>query len=745
MSEAYRIWLGTKTQKFGERDRQVVSEIVERAERYPKVELEEGTQRPKRSSFAEFMRAMRWMTDETMPPDHIAMMTGGKLVRDAYLEARREAGNAADEYYVKAIGELRSEEFRRSVRELAKQPPIELSAKTEDGVSRTLVLKPLEAVVILAHSMSGVPVNRIVLGEPSGGDPRRVWRLTDGDVRAIAERASRWPAWKTLKKVMDDSWEAIAPVYKARTGVDLPDKRTFYMTMFRDWSTDPDSTVGRLMETGQFGTLEQARKALELTPLLVLLSPEARGFLKKVVGSEKPLIIRSALADTFRHIANVRSYIRGAKMVDWIETNILNEEVSDALLKSDYGARMLAQWDALKRDLGGVIHTELTRSAKAVEWYLRRATSVRLASPWVVLKQIMSAPAGLVYYADKDVPLGELLAAGLRRADELVARVRELSPYLKARSTTLAYDPFWEAHRGTAEEALALGRASYGVRSQVVIQKMLGWGDRRAVNFLIRMAGEYVRRTRPELSGEEFYREVAKHAELSTIMTQVPTDMMDRPTISRTLRDPWRMAANYLWGARGKQWGLVLGTLQRAMAEKSPDAIRNAAIALAAAGVAQSAGVAMVDEAKRKWKTVLVDDEDEDAPNAAIMLGLATVENLIGTAPFLGGEVIPAISQAVYGAIGAKDVAQARAMRIGRTGPLASPARDVAILSGLAKDLFLIETRLREARTADQRKAIKQRLRLRVWTGAKALARLASETTGIPMNQILELFPELRR
>jgi len=203
----------------------------------------------------------------------------------------------------------------------------------------------------------------------------------------------------------------------------------------------------------------------------------------------------------------------------------------------------------------------------------------------------------------------------------------------------------------------------------------------------------------------------------------------------------------YMYGARGAQFNALSFAWRMMLREKTPDSIRSAATALFAAGLMQAGGIALIDTMKSLHRRGdLYDWSDEGALDekmqAAIgLIPMMTLENVLSTVPILGGGFASGLSASLYQWMGEKDVARLRSARVGQGGVFSTAERDFATTARAFTSLMQMADDLDAAKTPNQRRAIKQRVKNRFRAAGRATVRTLSELFGVPVNQVVDLFP----
>jgi hypothetical protein len=370
--------------------------------------------------------------------------------------------------------------------------------------------------------------------------------------------------------------------------------------------------------------------------------------------------------------------------------------------------------------------------------FMKNATPVRLANPFVWLKQPMSMPAAVAYFGNAKY-LANMYGP---RDGQFIKDVLKANGTLAGRAAGKHFDPNLPEWRGEGSGSAITGvyrsrlSAMQG-RSANFVQAAMGRSDKVAINGIIMAARQYVKDTQPNLKGDEFVAEVGRQAAMAVKMTQVATYGIDRTMMERNITNPFQRMMTYMWGARGAQFNLLAHSMKGAFVNGTPDAMRNAAMVWATAGIAQSAQIVLVDMMRSRGD----DPPSEDDYNKAYSAGVQIFESMATTMPGPVSEFVSAMTAPIYRQIGDKKTAQLRNFRMGKTGPLSGTVTDVSKMFSVMSDMITGAKQM-EGMSRKQRARFEELQAQRLKSGRKALIRVGSEMFGVPVSQVANLLPE---
>lgn len=731
----------------------ILAEVMESAKRFPRDVIDPETGKPVPRSL--FRRALDAIGDVMF--EFTNMVPAGDLLSPRLAEGlktmRQRAGQDGDILVVRLIDIMREMEGR--IKEYRSAEPIYVDAilggdvRTGNGGKPSrLKLEVPEAMSLAMYieaersearkaagsarsgksELAGL-TDRFVLGRSANGQADRVWHLTEEQKDAVLGALTpqqRADATRLAQYADEEVYPAIAAEFKARTGRDLT-KREFYQRIVRDISFMNRPEFSSRQERERF---EDWAEIANKRPLTYGLTPEGEGFLRDVRHNELPIIVGDIFARYKQTADDAAHFIKASRYKTWIEANILgNKELVNVLSGSTPGRQLLQHFRDMHDKVGGVINLGLDSADRALSNLLERATVARLGSPWVIVKQPMSVFSGCMHFGLEYLPYI------FSRNTEEIVETKKRSAYLRRRKEERTFDPFMTVsglagQRGDIDPLFRHGRR--------IVAWMMEKGDSMAINGIIHMAAKYVRDKWPNLTGEEYWRTVAAEADKATQFTQVATDALDRSMFERNITSPVKKLLVYMYGARSKQYNLIMMALRRAWYRRDAESMRSVVTAFLTVGLAQSTTIALWDLIRSRIRA----DSEDEVGNMAAALAVLSMESILGTVPLLG-DFIPAVSSAAYTSIGEKTLARLRSARIGQGGIFSQAARDAGTLISFGRQWLTLEKSLREAKTPAKRRAIKQRLREKTRMSMKVVTRIFGEVAGVPYHHVvLELFPK---
>ncbi|HUT57755.1 MAG TPA: hypothetical protein VNA25_07870, partial [Phycisphaerae bacterium] len=696
-------------------------------------------------------RHVRSALTETLRPYTEAGVFGSGF-EQFYKESRQKAGHVAGEAYrtwsrgmdalrpemkiaVKARPEYKVEltrggafeDGKGGVRESVKMAPQELW----DVAMQILASRAAPDDASLRHML-----DRFVMGESAKGQAERVWHSTPADRQRILASLSNQERRivEKMGQLHDDLYEAVDAEYFRHNKEHLA-RRDYYNMIRRDLSF----TKGKIVK-GTDGEPVDLAKAMQKQSLLVGLSPHGMAFTKETTVTQAPYMVGNLISKSIQHASDVHRYIEASMMKDWLLDNVLqNEElvtVANASVAGQEAVRYLAD---LEKKIAGTLDRGADEISGLIEGILDNATMVRLFSVWVAAKQEVSAVSGATYFGLKYLPY-------MFKSDRVLERqVIEASPYLYKRWNTSSFAVFGldAVERGESDPLAGKMKTRHYV--QKGLRKTLAFGDRRAILKLSRMAAAKVRDTQPQLKGQAFVNEVARQTDIAAQTTQVATEGMDRSLMQRNVKNPaQRIMVSYMWDARGAIWNQIIASWRKMYREQNASAFAGFSATILTAGIMNAAGIAAIDMVKRGYKAARDDDDDDKAETLsrkALQFGLATAENIIGVTPILGADLVPVIAGAIYASAGEKDEAHKRQARIGQGGVLSTPMRDINTLFRNSTYFTGLSERLANAKTERERSAIRLQAETRMVQLQRTMARVGSELSGLPVNQVIDMLP----
>lgn len=777
MSEAYQKWrqelriqeAAKRVNVEGAVPKEIVDDAMAHLKRFKPSKVDPEREEVRRNAFERFLHAAHNAWSEWDRLYNIVGIALGKKMMRYMQELRHDYGEAGDKLVVGAEDLNEVTLGRNTLREALNAPEKRFDAihggdvrTGEGGERRPVRLSPDEQMYLATQYVAGLrnddpsikyAPTRFVLGGPSDGQASRVIHITLETLRQIHDgltEAQRKVVYAYADYMDDVVYPAVNKVYRQHNGVDLP-KREFYAAIRRDY-TLAGMVGGKKpkMSAEEEKRYDHYQKLLEKLPLLHGLDPNNMAFLKKTKANELPIIVRGLTEVFLNSVKDAALYVKVNPIRDFIAATLIGTEdnptpLSIAMRRSEIGARAYRYLKDFHDKIGGTINLGLDATDSLMEKYLGRATTVRLASPWVALKQPMSAPAAAIVFGAKYLMSGikAFTHENMRFTDDIINR----SNYFQRRIREVNVDVFFsDPSLTSARSALLAGRPSLYNRSQLLTAALMRAGDKTAMRMVIMMARDYVLDTRPDLKGEAFKNEVARQAAIAFQQTQVASDVLDRTMIERHISDPWKRMLAYMYGARGAMFNCITYSWRSMLQERSPENIRMFGAMLAGIG-AQALGVAIVDAMKVAYRERIAklnrsDESEEVYEKMARLVPIMSFENIASTIPFLGGGFASGTFAALYQTLGEKDVARLRSARVGQGGVLSTAERDFATILRLASTHLRYAEEMEKAKTYNQRRALKQRIKAKQRDAFRALVRYLSELYGIPVNQVLDMMPQ---
>jgi hypothetical protein len=754
-SESYDLYKKSLAFENGEsgpyRNEEMQNKIISSARKLltQAIDLERG--QPVRGTISKIRRGVSRFFGEFVK-DAFMLERLGPEVGKAYSEAREQFGTKADNAWSEAVKFIRKGENVEPIRKAVQAPDYKMRAtlggSLKDGVGgreQEMRLTAGEQLTIAMHWMAAKQggeeaakvkdaIHKVVLGEGAKGQENRVFHLSDAELDRLVTSLNpdQRKALEVLRQAYDMMFPYVAETYKSITGKDLP-KREYYSHITRDMSFTTDK-----MTEAERKTAENEFTLFNRFPLTYQIDPNKKGFVQKLGYADQPIMVRDAFDEVERHMADVAYYISASNMRQWVSDNFLSRQamgVRQSLQGSDEGEMILSHMKDLHDKIGGFVNVGTDTLDRAIGAFIRNATITRLASPWVWLKQPMSMPSAATYFGL------EHLGAAFNRDKAFINSVTQASPYLFRRYSERQYDRFLADVPFEGRSAGLTERWTPRSRIQDFVGSRMKQFDKTAIDGIIMMAKSYVEKNSPNLKGDAFIAEVARQANIAVQRTQVATDMLDRSMAERNIVNPVKKMMIYMYGARGAQFNLLANAFVMARKERSPDAYRLLANTLISAGMMQATGIALVDLLKTEYKGVLKEKEEEELAAKATDFGMAIFENLASTIPVIGTEFLPAIMAPIYQRIGLKDKARLRTYRIGMTGPLSTTVRDLHTILSSAGRIQEASSGLGQAKNSAQRRAANYKMNTNIDRAVRASLRLGSEAFGVPVNQMIDLFP----
>ncbi len=743
-------------------DPQVVGKITQTVGKWAKTKLDAAGNQIRQTKAS---RIIKDAIANTTRPVFMAEQLG---VRDELLDVARGATDESGRVMASYKDMMQTPERSQRMGRIIKSGPVKLAARlggtftpvegeATGGRETTLEMDPRVAVtyymylkraeaVANTEGRSGArldnAVSRFVIERSSDGDEKKVFHVSKAErerfIQQMEKNADVRAETEAMNKAMDMIYEAVSAQHERIHGSPLQ-KDDFYFHMIRDPAWIKRNAQGKV----DAKTAEDVFKLFEHGKTFMALNPESASMLQQVQWSDAPLILRRADDMSVTSLSDAARYLEASPQKDWIEKNILNPVSKAAMSESETGVRQIEYWNKMADTIGGMVDLERSPFAKAVSAFIKSATPVRLMNPYVWAKQPMSMPASIAYFDNNMKYLGAMYG---RRDKSFIDQVMKASGTLQGRYASRQFDVFLPDHRGQGAGASDTGiydskmQALRG-KSTKFTQSMMQKTDRIAINGIIMAARQYALDKNPGLTGEALVRETAKHAANAVKMTQVATYSSDRTLMETNVDSPWeRMVLTYMWGARGAQYNLMMNALRKAWDGKDASSLKTAAVTLAMAGLAQSAGVTMVDTMRDKIRSG-GEPSDEDV-NQLLKFSVGMAESIFGTVP-MATEFSSTLFGPLYRAIGATDTAQKRTFRAGQTGPLSAPVGNIAAIFSAAERLYKSGDQMAKAKTPSQKRAMKQREKDAIKRAIKAAVRLSSETTGIPVSQLMQVYTDI--
>jgi hypothetical protein len=750
----YTKWRKAEAEKMAERqpDAGIAESVISSSRKFSEIEVDEFNRvKPKNRVGKAIMKVATDLSRPVFIADSLGIE---KPFMDVSTKATDQSGK------MMAFAKKWRDKAKEVGSRIAKGTPVVLEVKTggpidKDGVRSTKVrmtkTEALNYYLLIKRAEMEAQVDgkegraktlehalgRFVMGEKAEGDTGKVFFISKEERAKFKAAMESDPdvvkATAQIEEAMNKSYDAINEQYRDMYGVDL-ERDAFYFHMVRDVSF-----LTKYVPANAEPELKNAFNLFKQGDMLRGFSPESLGALKDINWSDAPIMIRNAYDQTESHFNNVAKYLETSPVKEWVDRNILNQTVMTELGKSEQGRRALEYYRNMSDTIGGAIHRELTGIDKILKVVIGNATVTRLASPWVMAKQVMSMPSALTHFGYDPKYISTMFGTVDK---DFIGKVLEENGTLAGRRASKEYSALFPEYTGEGSGAEITGAYNSKLawlqsKSGKLTRTMMGAGDNFAINRIIMMAKKYVETNNPELTGKAFLQEVGRQAAYATKKTQVATYGIDRTLQERNVQGAMDRMIVYMWGARGAQANLLFHSMSKAFSEKNADAYKAAGMTFLAAGLAQSGGVVLLDMIRDGLRDD--DDEPEDMILKAQKFGVGVFESIAGTVP-VASDFLPAVTGPIYKAMGDKDAAATRKYRLSRTGPVSSAIMDVSKLIDFGMEFATTGRKLEEATTQKARDRILEESNNRIKSTGKSALRLLSEGFGIPVNQVTSLY-----
>jgi len=736
----------------GTRDESVVSTIVKTAGEFQKSDTDAERSQAEGKGFGKvrnFMVRMSKAMNDFNRPGMVLEAVGDKAA-EAYRSVRQASGKSGDSVKKDTLVSIRKIEGK--LREIHGRGEVLFPATRggdadtgNGGVAGNARLGALERIYMTTQIKSARAtgdeamldkISRWSIGGSAKGQARNVFHFSEKQLDAIVNSltADERAMETTLLDLHKPIFKAVDVEYFRHTGKHLKEV-DYYMMTARDSSM---AKAEHYKDVGDEKVLDNLFGLMEKSPLVFGVDPSSTSITKERAYSKLPMMAMNALDALNRVSDDAGNFITRNPIRDWVNDNITGvPEVRSVLAQSFDGSEVLRYFDDFKAKIGGQVNLGESESSKLVRTILGHATVARLASPWVWAKQVMSSVSAANHFGLK------YLSSMLKHDRKLIDSVIEESPTLWWRWNERQYDPLLGSDVSRNRSAATLGTRTPFNKVQDFVTGGLRTMDKAAIERIIMMSRDYVLDKNPGLSGEKFVAEVARQADIAVQRTQVATDSLDRSMKERNLTSVFERMLVYMWGARGAQYNMMLGSWRKASRNKNADSYKEFAETMLVTGIMQAAGIAAVNLARKKYKGALKDDDDDTTlSQEAILFGISTAENIVGSVPILGTELFPGVFSQLYGLAGDKAQARMIAARVGQSGVFSTAARDIHTLVAGAGYFMTLSNKMKAAKTPNERRALKQRGKIRMRQIRNTAMRVVGESTGMPIHQVRTLFPD---
>jgi hypothetical protein len=481
-------------------------------------------------------KAKELFNEGMLDPDRLAMTHGDEFqqrifqdVRDGRSAAKTGAWEFDDALRAateKAGGKWGSRELMRMSEHTAKSAALlrpDLQTFTLESGQQIRLTSGLKIAMVLSARRPKLRKKLIDNGiHLEGHETGTAYRLTSEDLKMLSQSMTAMEsahAEAIFDFLNNKAASAVNKVSRLLVGREIANEGNYYM--------------------GHVSGMERQENLSELVMgFLPKMTLEDYGWLKPAVEHKVPMLIRDAYSDSYRHVDQVMKYAYLAMPIRNARAILGNPDIQKSIT-SRYGTQRLKAWEQFLVDAMDVDQqpgTFLTRTLQSLRSNYAKVKLTLNAS--TLAKQYLGVPALAAEFDMADLTKGAASAATTKGLD---AEIDKWSGDLRER---FHGDP---AALGTAVFAgtstRMLGRKHIADRlaslDWVGFQKQ----DRNVVKVAWQAAKAEIRRTRPELQGDEFMQAVAQRAEQVVHRTQNASDPLDLPGIARAARHDLMAAA----------------------------------------------------------------------------------------------------------------------------------------------------------------------------------------------------------